>query len=101
MPAETVTWLIVQNFKLKSPEAGPLLRRYCAMMRPAEREELGRFVLGAWLDQDLKRKYTDTEARTLAKQQAQQVWQRYQQAMQWYAQHGQTPPAPSANTPAS
>ena len=87
-PAETVNWLIAQNFKLKSPEAGPLLRRYCGMMRPAEREELGRFVLAAWLDQDLKRKYTDVEARTLAKQQAQQGWQRQQQAIQWLAQHG-------------
>ena len=93
MAAETVTWLIVQNFKLKSPEAGPLLRRYCAMMRPRERVELGRFVLRAWLDQDLKRKYTDTEARALAKQQAPQTWQMYQRTTQWYAQKGQTPPA--------
>ena len=93
MPAETVTWLVVQNFKLKSPEAGPLLRRYCAMMRPLERVELGRFVLGAWLDQDLKRKYTDCEARALAKQQAPQTWQTYQQATQWFVKNGRTPPA--------
>ena len=30
VPKEMVTWLIVQNFKFKSSEAGPLLRRYCA-----------------------------------------------------------------------
>ena len=65
VPTEVVTWLIVQNFKFKSSEAGPLLRRYCALMRPADRAELGQFVLRAWLDQDLKRKHTDTEARTL------------------------------------
>ena len=88
VPTEVVTWLIVQNFKFKSSEAGPLLRRYCALMRPADRAELGQFVLRAWLDQDLKRKHTDTEARTLAKQQAQQGWQRQQQAMQYLAQRG-------------
>ena len=47
VPKEVVTWLIVQNFKFKSPEAGPLLRRYCAMLRPADRGRAGQFVLGA------------------------------------------------------
>src|SRR5437016_4566798 len=59
VPAEVLTWLIVQNVKLKSSEAGPLLRRYCALFVPREREELGRFVLAGWLDQDLKRKHSD------------------------------------------
>ena len=42
IPADVVKWLIVQNFKLKAAEAGPLLRRHCAMIVPAEREELVR-----------------------------------------------------------
>ena len=93
IPAEVVTWLIVQNFKLKSAEAGPLLRRYCELIVPAEREELARYVLAAWLDQDLKRKHTDAEARKLAQQQAPQTWQSYQQYLQWYQKNNQTPPA--------
>ena len=93
VPTETITWLLVQHYKLKSPEAGPLLRRYCAMMCAEDREELGRFVLGAWLDQDLKRKYTDVEARAKAKQQAPQSWQTQQQALQWYQTQGKTPPS--------
>lgn len=92
-PAQVVTWLIVQSFKLKSPEAGPLLRRYCAMLRPAERVEFGQFVLGAWLDQDLKRKYSDAECRAKAQQQAPTTWQQFQQVLQWYQTQGQTPPA--------
>jgi len=89
VPVEIATWLVAQNFKLKSPEAGPLLRRYCAMMRPADRAELGQFVLGAWLDQDLKRKYTDAEARARARQLAAQQWPMHQQHVQWCQQHGQ------------
>jgi len=98
VPAEIVTWLLVQNFKLKSPEAGPLLRRYCAMMRPADRAELGQFVLGAWLDQDLKRKYSDAECRAKAQQQAPAQWQLLQRSLQWYQQQGQTSPGNSQQT---
>jgi hypothetical protein len=93
IPTEVVTWLIVQNYKLKSAEAGPLLRRYCDLIMPTEREELARYILAAWLDQDLVRKHTDEQARTLAQQQAPQMWQMYQQALQWYQQQNQPPPA--------
>jgi HEAT repeat protein len=92
VPKEVVTWLIVQNYKFKSPEAGPLLRRYCAMISPVDRTELGQFVLRAWLDQDLKRKYTDAECRAEAQKQAPPQFQQFQQALQWYQQQGQTPP---------
>ncbi len=96
IPAEVITWLIVQNYKLKSSEAGPLLRRYCDLMRPDERESLGKYVLSAWLDQDLKRKHTDAEARAEAKKRAPQTYQIYQQALQYYVQQKMAPP-PSYN----
>jgi HEAT repeat protein len=98
IPRETLTWLIVQSYKLKSAEAGPLLRRYGALMQPREREELGNFVLQAWLGQDLKRKHSDAEARALARQQAPQTWQSFQGMLQWYQQQNQTPPASLATT---
>lgn len=78
VPAETLRWLIVQSFKLKSPEPGALLKRYCQLLRPEDRAALGDFVLAAWLAQDLKRKLTDTEARAKAQQLAQQQWPWYQ-----------------------
>ena len=87
VPSESITWLIVQSHKLKSPEPGPLLRRYCESIRPDEREQLGSFVLGAWLNQDLLRKHSDSEARKLAQQQAPQRIAQYQQYGQWQAQH--------------
>jgi hypothetical protein len=90
--AEVLTWLLVQNVKLKSPEAGPLLRRYCALMVPSEREAFGESVLRAWLERDLRPKHTPAEARALAKQQAAQLHQVYQQSLQWYQQQGQAPP---------
>lgn len=70
VPPEVVTWLLVQSYKLKSAEAGPLLVRYCELMRTDERHELGRFVLSAWLGRESIRKHTDAEARALAHQQA-------------------------------
>ncbi len=62
-------------------------------MRAEERQQLGRFVLGTWLDQDLKRKYTDAEARTKAKQLAPPRWQAMQKHLQWCQAHGHAPPA--------
>ncbi|MCI0357203.1 MAG: DUF4132 domain-containing protein, partial [Planctomycetaceae bacterium] len=93
VPAETVSWLIVQSNKLKNPEAGSLLRRYCDKLRPADREELGSFVLSAWLNQDLLRKYSDAECRKRAQQQAPQQWQMYQQSLAWYQQNNHPVPA--------
>ena len=93
VPKEVVTWLIVQNFKFKSPEAGPLLRRYCAMMQPADRAELGNFVLGAWVEQDLSQRRSDAECRAEAQKQAPGFWQTCQRNLQMFVKQGQTVPA--------
>jgi len=63
---EILRWFIVQSFRLKKPEPGPLLRRYCALMRPDQRHELGRFVLQAWLAHDTRPAHTHQEAEALA-----------------------------------
>jgi hypothetical protein len=93
VPVEVIQWLLVQSHKKKSPEAGPLLSRYCAMFETSQRQSLGGFVLGVWLAQDLRRKYTDAEARALAQQQAPQTWQSNQQYVQWCRQQGHPVPA--------
>jgi hypothetical protein len=72
VPDETLRWLIVQSCKLKSPEPGGVLRRYCASMRGAEREALGVFVLNAWLREDVK-PIARPDAEKKARDQAQQM----------------------------
>jgi hypothetical protein len=51
---DVLHWLLVQSCRLKTPEPGAMLRRYCAMFRVDDRETLGIFVLSAWIAQDLK-----------------------------------------------
>lgn len=73
-------WL-VQGFKSKQPGPGPLLRKYCASLRPAEREKLGQFILEAWLAEDTAPiSRADAEQRAL--QQAQQTHQ-FTQSTYW------------------
>jgi hypothetical protein len=66
VPPEVLKWFIVQATKLKSPEPQPLLRRYCAMFEPADRERFGQFVLDAWLAHDVER-FSVAEAEQLAR----------------------------------
>ena len=47
-----VKWWLIQGFKLKNAEPGPLLRKYCARIKASERAVLGRFVLESWLAED-------------------------------------------------
>jgi len=70
VPRETLQWLIVQSVKLKSPEAGASLRRYCARMEPSDRERFGEFVLDAWIRGDLQPKLPLDEAIAYAKKRA-------------------------------
>ena len=79
-------WWLAQGFKLKSPEPGALLRRYCASLRPDEREALGQFVLEAWVTQDLT-PYTGPAAEQLAKQRAQDALHMAQYWAQSAQQH--------------
>jgi hypothetical protein len=64
---DALRWLLVQSCRLKTPEPGALLRRYCAMFRAEDREALGAFVLSAWIAQDLR-----PPLREAAEQRAQQ-----------------------------
>ncbi|MBX7184882.1 MAG: DUF4132 domain-containing protein [Vicinamibacteria bacterium] len=57
-------WLI-EAHALKTPEPGPLLRRYTAMLHPQEREALGQLVIDAWIEFDV-RPATESDARRQA-----------------------------------
>jgi hypothetical protein len=68
---DTLRWLLVQSCRLKAPEPGALLRRYCAMLRADDRETLGIFVLSAWIAHDLSpplREDAEQQARDDAQQ---------------------------------
>ncbi|SES35315.1 protein of unknown function [Pedococcus cremeus] len=50
----TLQHLFAQAVKAKSPEPNALLRRYCSLFEPADRERLGQLVLDTWVAQDLR-----------------------------------------------
>lgn len=55
-------WLIVQAWKLKTPEPSPHLRACCRLMGRSGREALGRRLLEAWMAQDTIPRYNYDEA---------------------------------------
>jgi hypothetical protein len=67
---QVLTWLVVRSHKLKDPAPGPLLRRHCALFKPAERDALGLFVLQSWIQQDTIPAHTREEATQLAETRA-------------------------------
>jgi hypothetical protein len=80
---EIVHWFLAQACRLKTPEPGALLRRYCAMFRVEDREALGAFVLSAWLAHDLVPQ-TREKAEQQARSNAQQTHQAMQRGPQWW-----------------
>ena len=73
---DLIKWLLVQSHKLKTPEPGGLLRKYCQHMRAGEREALAMFVLIAWLQHDvlpIPRAEAEKRARAAAQQTLQYV----------------------------
>ena len=82
VPVETLQWLIAQAVKAKSPEPNAILRKYCAMLEPRDREQLGQFLLETWMAEDTRPIEPD-EALAKAQQQAQ--WTH--QSMASYPQH--------------
>ena len=72
---DLLRWFLVQSCRLKTPEPGALLRRYCRMFRAEDREALGAFVLSAWIAQDLRpAPREDAEERARADAQQWQSW---------------------------
>ena len=54
VPIDVVKLLLVQAVKQKTPEPNAVLRKYCAMLAPRDRETFGQFVLDVWLHEDVK-----------------------------------------------
>ncbi|MEE3715532.1 DUF4132 domain-containing protein [Tumidithrix elongata RA019] len=76
---EILTWFILQAYKQKTAEPSPLVNRYVSYFKKSDREDLGKFVLQAWIGQDTIPKYTYQEADDLAKPQTASMWSYHQQ----------------------
>ncbi len=84
VPRDVIVHLVVQAQRAKTPEPGAILRKYCAMFDPRDRERLGQFVLDAWISADLT-PAPHEEALAQATRQAQQWQQTFAQHGRWYA----------------
>lgn len=91
---EILQWWLVQGFKLKNPEPGALLRKYCASLKASDRETLGQFVLAAWVGED-----TAPISRAEAEQRAQSHAQGMVQFQQYFAQAQRGAPQSAAAPP--
>ncbi|MFT3782798.1 MAG: DUF4132 domain-containing protein [Nibricoccus sp.] len=85
VPGDLIKYLILQAFKVKNPEPGPLLRTYAGFFAVQDRAKLGRFIVEAWIAQDTIPAHTSDEAAKLAEAQTQQMAQYYKQNPQYAA----------------
>lgn len=83
VPADALRWLLVQAVKQKSPEPNAVLRKYCSMFEPRDREALGQMVLETWLREDVAPISPD-EAMRRASNAAQSTFQSMKQYPQYY-----------------
>jgi len=54
VPLPVLQWLVAQAVRARSPEPNALLRHYCALLDPTDREALGQWLLEAWVAEDLR-----------------------------------------------
>ncbi|MBI5256588.1 MAG: DUF4132 domain-containing protein [Burkholderiales bacterium] len=73
VPPDVLRWMIVQAVKQKSPEPNAVLRKFCEMFNPQDRENFGQFVLETWLREDVRPSPPD-EAMRRAQSEAQSTF---------------------------
>ncbi len=87
VPADVTKWLLVQAVKQKSAEPNAVLRKYCGLFDPRQREAFGQFVLETWLAADTAPVDAGVATRQ-ARGQAQSMFNFYKQ----YPQYTQNDP---------
>jgi hypothetical protein len=83
VPPDVLRWLLAQAVRLKTPEPNAVLRKYCGMFAPREREAFGQFVLEAWLAEDT-RPHPPEVAMQQARTSASQMFQSIKSHPQYY-----------------
>jgi len=81
---DIVRWWAILSVKMKDPTGAGLIPMYVSLLDEASQAELGRFVLDAWIAQDIRRA-TDEEAREFA---AVEGVKRYNQYQAWAKNSG-------------
>jgi hypothetical protein len=87
VPNEVLRWLLVQAVKQKTAEPNAVLRKYCAMFAPRDREAFGQWLLETWIAEDT-RPISAEVAAAQARAQAKSM----HGYMQSYSQHYQNDP---------
>jgi len=73
VPVDVLRWMLVQAVRQKSAEPNAVLRKYCAMFEPREREQFGQMILDSWLRHDVT-PISAEEAHSRAKSNAQSTF---------------------------
>lgn len=81
--SDIIRLLLVQAVKQKTTEPNAVLRKYCGMFEPRDREALGQFVLEGWLAEDT-RPVAPEQAHKNAAASAQSIHASVQQYPQYY-----------------
>jgi hypothetical protein len=83
VPPASLQWLIAQAVKAKAPDPNAVLRKYCGMFEPRDRESLGQFLLETWMAEDV-RPIPPEQAEQEARQRAGWTHQAHQSHPQYY-----------------
>ena len=80
---EILKWMLAQACRTKSAEPNAVLRKYCAMFEPRDREHFGQWVLEHWLREDVF-PISPEEAQKMAQSSASSIFQAMKSHPQWY-----------------
>ncbi|GAA0929656.1 hypothetical protein GCM10009554_12190 [Kribbella koreensis] len=86
VPGDILRWFVILAVKARSPEPNVILRKYCSMLDPVDREVFGQYLLEAWLAEDV-RTATPEEAHALALRDAAGLHRHMTQYPQAYSGH--------------
>lgn len=80
---EILKWMLAQACRTRSAEPNAVLRKYCAMFEPRDRENFGQWVLEQWLREDVC-PIAPEEAQKQAQAAASGIFQAMKSHPQWY-----------------
>lgn len=85
---DVLKWMITQACRANSPEPNAVLRKYCTMFEPRDRERFGQWVLDQWLSEDMS-PISAEEAHNRARSSAQALFNSMRTHPQYYQNNSQ------------
>ena len=92
VPTEVLQWWVVLANKLKDPSSAGIVGRYLSLLEPTSREQLGEFILSAWIAQDTRHP-SDADCRAVAQAEAPRRYASWQGYAKKYPQVAEDPMA--------